>query len=137
VSIRLRHFQEFSRLRAGRAWFDHPGEDEQAGGDTGRAENDKPRVGLVEAEHAPAEQLAEDEQPGAGRDAGGVIRSICHPDRGRDLQQEGDGQGGAQAGAPEQRGNTDQQRGPYQRADDGENLWQSLTRWMPFVPDRS
>jgi hypothetical protein len=53
------------------------------------------------------------------------------------LQQEGDGQGGAQAGAPEQRGNTDQQRGPYQRADDGENLWQSLTRWMPFVPDRS
>ena len=29
--------------------------------------HDQPRVGLVNAEHAPAEQFAEDEQPGAGR----------------------------------------------------------------------
>ena len=40
----------------------YPGEDEQAGRDAGRAEDDQPRVGLVDAEDTPAEQFAEDEQ---------------------------------------------------------------------------
>jgi hypothetical protein len=43
----------------------------------------------VDAEHGPAEQLADDEQPGARRDSGGVIGSIGGLDPGRDMQQEG------------------------------------------------
>jgi DNA-binding Lrp family transcriptional regulator len=42
----------------------HAGEHEQAGHDTGGAQHDQPGVGLVDAEHAPAEQFTEDQQRG-------------------------------------------------------------------------
>ncbi len=106
--------REFGCPCAGRTRSGHPGEDEQAGRDAGRAENDQPRVGLGDAEDAPAEQFAEDEQPGALGDACGVVGSVRRPDRGRDLEQEGDRQGGAQTRAAEQAGSGDEQCGPHE-----------------------
>ena len=63
-----RHLREVAAGR-GRARSGHPGQDEQAGRNAGRPENDQPRVGLVDAEDAPAEQFTEDEQPRALGDA--------------------------------------------------------------------
>ncbi len=84
--------------RRHRAMPARTGEDEQAGRDAGRPEDDQPRIGPVDAEDAPAQQFAEDEQPRALGDARGAVGPVRRPDRGRDLQQEGDCQGRARPG---------------------------------------
>src|SRR5690348_5854744 len=64
-----------------------PGEHEGADDYPAGAEGDQPRVGGVQAEDHPAGELAQDEQPGSGGDAGGPGRSVGRPERRRDLEQ--------------------------------------------------
>jgi len=67
----------------------------------------------VDAEHAPAEQFTEDEQPRPPRHTGTVPGPVHHPYRRRDLEQEGDGQGRAQPRATERGGGSEQDHRPH------------------------
>src|SRR5262249_18409074 len=57
-----------------------PGGYERAGGDSGGAEDDQPRVGFVQAEGEPAGQFAKDQQPGSRGDAIGASGVAGGPD---------------------------------------------------------
>jgi hypothetical protein len=89
-----------------------PGEHEGAGGDTGDAEGEQAWVGLVDTEDRPARQLPQDQQPGSGCDAGGVRGPVGGPERGGDLEDEGDREQRAQAGAAGENDAGDQERDP-------------------------
>jgi hypothetical protein len=54
-----------------------------------------PRIGLVQAVNAPAQQLGQDEQPCPGRDPGRPVGAVGGPDRRRNLEHKRRGQRGA------------------------------------------
>ena len=63
--VSSRNLDELGDQCATRARSAHPGEYEQAGHDPGRTENHQLQIPLIDTEDAPAQQLPEDQQPGA------------------------------------------------------------------------
>jgi hypothetical protein len=82
-------------------------QDRKRAGDTGHAQDDKWPVAVHDTEDRPAADLAQDEEPGCLRDAGRVIRSVRSYERGRDLDDEGRGEHGAECASIEKGGPKD------------------------------